>query len=89
MTALNEFKVEAVDLRNPTNKFNLKFVQATPDFSHAEKALEPEFYDQSDKKRGYGPVAFAIDGKADIAWGIAAGHGHYPNASRCGWPAVG
>ncbi len=81
MAALTEFKVEAVDLQNPTNKVTVKFVQATADFSNAEKELEPEFYDKSDKKRVYGPVAFAIDGKTDTAWGIDAGPGRR-NQSR-------
>lgn len=75
MSALSEFKVEAVDLKEPTNKFWVKFVRATADFSNAEKELEPEFNDKTDKKRVYGPVAFAIDGKDDTAWGIDAGPG--------------
>jgi len=75
MAALSEFKVEAVDLHDPTNKFWVKFVKATADFSNPEKELEPEFNDKSDKKRVYGPVGFAIDGKDDTAWGIDAGPG--------------
>src|SRR5207249_4465581 len=75
MAALSEFKVEAVDLREPTNKVEVKFVKATADYSNPEKDLEPEFYDKSDKKRIYGPVEFAIDGKDDTAWGIDAGPG--------------
>src|SRR5881392_4166804 len=75
MAALSEFKVEAVDLQNPTNKFWVKFVKATADYSNPEKELEPEFDDKSDKKRIYGPVEFAIDGKDDTAWGIDAGPG--------------
>ena len=81
MAALSEFKVEAVDLQNPTNKVSVKFVKATADYSNAEKELESEFYDKSDKKRVYGPIAFAIDGKADTAWGIDAGPGRR-NQSR-------
>src|SRR5439155_11926328 len=75
MAALSEFKVEAVDLKEPTNKVEVKFARATADFSNPEKDLEPEFYDKSDKKRIYGPVEFAIDGKDDTAWGIDAGAG--------------
>ena len=75
MSALSEFRVEAVDLKEPTNKFWVKFVKASADFSNAERDLEPEFYDKTDKKRVYGPVAFAIDGKDDTAWGIDAGPG--------------
>src|SRR5205823_372734 len=65
MAALTEFKVEAVDLKNPTNKVQVKFLKATADFSNSEKELEQEFYDKTDKKRAYGPVGFAIDGKDD------------------------
>jgi len=75
MSALSEFKVEAVDPREPTNKVEVKFVKATADFSNPEKELEPEFNDKSDKKRIYGPVKYAIDGKEDSAWGIDAGPG--------------
>src|SRR5260221_12884936 len=75
MAALSEFNVEAVDATNPTNKFNVKFIKATADFANAEKDLEPEFDDKSGKKRIYGPIEYAIDGKDDTAWGIDAGPG--------------
>ncbi|MCI0533751.1 MAG: PSD1 and planctomycete cytochrome C domain-containing protein [Verrucomicrobiales bacterium] len=80
MAALSEFKVEAVDAQNPTNKVTLKFVKATADFANDEKPLEPEFQSESRKKkdgdkRTYGPVALAIDGNGDTAWGIDAGPG--------------
>lgn len=75
MAALTEFKVEAVDLANRTNKVEVKFVRATADFENPEKDLEAEFGDKSDKRRTYGPVAFAIDGKDTTAWGIDAGPG--------------
>jgi hypothetical protein len=81
MSALTEFKVEAVDAKNPKNKVEVKFVKATADYSNPEKELEPEFDDRSGKKRVYGPVAFAIDGKDDTAWGIDAGPGRR-NQSR-------
>ncbi|MBU6400838.1 MAG: DUF1553 domain-containing protein, partial [Verrucomicrobia bacterium] len=75
MAALSEFRVEAVDRHNPTRKLKVKFVQATADYSNPEKPLEPEFYDKTDQRRVYGPVAFAIDGSEDTAWGIDAGPG--------------
>jgi mono/diheme cytochrome c family protein len=80
MSALSEFKVEAIDAQNSTNKVNAKFVKATADFSNSEKLLEPEFQSENRKrnngdKRTYGPVAFAIDGKGETAWGIDAGPG--------------
>ena len=82
MSALSEFKVEAADLQNPTNKIEVKFVKATADFSNDEKELEPEFNDKSDKKRVYGPVEFAIDGKDSTAWGIDAGPGRRNQARK-------
>ena len=75
MAALSEFTVEAIDASVPTNKMEVKLVKATADFSHEERALEKEFDDQSGKRRPYGPVAMAIDGKDDTAWGIDAGPG--------------
>ncbi len=80
MAALSEFQVEAADAANPTNKLLVKFVKATADFENPEKPLEPEFQSASRNrrdgdKRTYGPVAHAIDGEDDTAWGIDAGPG--------------
>jgi mono/diheme cytochrome c family protein len=75
MSALSEFSVDAQDASNPTSKVKVKFVKATADFSNPEKDLEPEFDNRSGKKRVYGPVEYAIDGKDDTAWGIDAGPG--------------
>jgi len=82
MAALSQFNVEAIDAENPTNKVNIKFVQASADFSNSEKPLEAEFSDRSDKKRVYGPVAFAIDGNGDTGWGIDAGPGRRNQARK-------
>jgi mono/diheme cytochrome c family protein len=81
MSALSEFKVEASDRQNPTNKIEVKFVKASADFANAERPLEPEFQSENRKRNGgdkrvYGPVEYAIDGKGDTAWGIDAGPGH-------------
>jgi len=73
--ALTEFKVEAVDAHDPTNKLAIKFDGATADFEQSETPLEPNFDDKSNKKRVTGPVNFAIDGKEETAWGIDAGPG--------------
>ena len=81
MAALSEFKVTATDPENPTNKVSVKFIQATADFANEGKSLEAEFDDRSDKKRTYGPVSHAIDGKKETAWGIDAGPGRR-NQSR-------
>jgi hypothetical protein len=80
LSALSEFQVTATDATQPTNKVEVKFVRATADFSNAERKLDPEFQSESrNRKEGdhrtYGPVAFAIDGKEDTAWGIDAGPG--------------
>jgi mono/diheme cytochrome c family protein len=73
--ALTEFKVEAMDAQNPTNKLSVKFSTATADFDQPEAPLEPNFEDKSGKKRVTGPVQFAIDGNDETAWGIDAGPG--------------
>jgi len=73
--ALTEFKVEAMDAKNPTNKVVVKFEQATADIEQPEAPLESNFEDKSGKKRITGPVQFAMDGKDDTAWGIDAGPG--------------
>jgi mono/diheme cytochrome c family protein len=75
MSALSEFRVGAADAKNPTNKYEVKLVKATADYSNPEKPLEPEFDDRSGANRVYGPVEFAIDGNGDTAWGIDAGPG--------------
>ena len=73
--ALTEFKVEAMDAANPTNKVTVKFSRATADFAQPETPLEPNFEDKSGRKRVTGPVEYAIDGKDETAWGIDAGPG--------------
>jgi len=73
--ALTEFKVEAIDASNPTNKVEVKFTRATADFDQPEAPLEPNFEDKSGRRRVTGPAEFAIDGKDETAWGIDAGPG--------------
>lgn len=75
MSALTEFRVEILAASTNKEAQKIKFVSATADYSNPEKELEPEFDDRSGKKRTYGPVAFAIDGKEETAWGIDAGPG--------------
>ena len=82
MAALSEFKVEVQSLAQPTNRFTVKFVRAEADFSNAEKPLEAEFDNRSGKKRTYGPIAHAIDGNGDTAWGIDAGPGRRNTARQ-------
>jgi len=73
--ALTEFRVEAVDAANPTNKTQVKIAKATADYSNPERKLEANFYDKTTNNRVTGPVEFAIDGKDNTAWGIDAGPG--------------
>jgi hypothetical protein len=82
MAALSEFKVEVQSLTQPTNRFTVKFVRAEADYSNAEKPLEAEFDNRSGKKRTYGPIAHAIDGNGDTAWGIDAGPGRRNTARQ-------
>jgi hypothetical protein len=68
---------------NATIKINgkdtaLKFSKATADFGEPENTPIPGFakdQDTAKDKRVTGPIAYAIDGKADTAWGIDAGPG--------------
>ena len=73
--ALTEFQVDAIELKNPTNKVKIHFSDASADFDQPEAALEPNFEDKSGKHRVTGPIRFAIDGKEETAWGIDAGPG--------------
>ncbi|HVR75324.1 MAG TPA: DUF1549 domain-containing protein, partial [Planctomycetota bacterium] len=71
--ALTEFRVEAADAAKSSPRTEVKIVRATADFGNEERPLEPIFDDRSGKKRVTGPIAFAIDGKGETAWGIDAG----------------
>ncbi|MFM9960691.1 MAG: PSD1 and planctomycete cytochrome C domain-containing protein [Planctomycetaceae bacterium] len=85
--ALTEISVEADNAGPPaanvtrsvsegrTPKQPVKLVSATADYGNPERVLEANFFDKTDKRRVTGPVAFAIDGKDDTAWGIDAGPG--------------
>ncbi len=71
--ALTDIEVE---VQGPDGqKTPVKLVAATADYEQPEADLEPNFDDKSGKKRVVGPVAFAIDGKDETAWGIDAGPG--------------
>jgi hypothetical protein len=73
--ALTEFKVEAADAANPTNKGSVKIAKATADYGNPRRALEPNFYDKSTNNRVTGPIEYAIDGDNNTAWGIDLGPG--------------
>ncbi|MDB6005258.1 MAG: Protein of unknown function (DUF1553)/Protein of unknown function (DUF1549)/Planctomycete [Prosthecobacter sp.] len=73
--ALTEFSAEMMIDGKPTK---LKFIKASADYGEPENSpLAPFARDQdlTKDKRVTGPIAYAIDGKADTAWGINAGPG--------------
>jgi len=80
--ALTEFKVEAIEVKNPTNKVAVHFARATSDFDQPQAPLEPNFDDKTGTNRVTGPVAFAVDGKEETAWGIDAGPGRRNQARK-------
>ena len=73
--ALTEFEVEAAPADAPQKAAKVKITKATADINPPETPLESIFEDKSGKRRVTGPVAFAIDGKAETAWGMDAGPG--------------
>ncbi len=73
--ALTEFKVTAEDATDPKKKVQVKFVRATADFANERKQLGELYADRNGKRGFTGPADYAIDGKADTAWGIDAGPG--------------
>lgn len=79
--ALSEFKVTAAPADHPEQAKEVKLVRATADVSPPERPLEAMFDDKSKTPRVTGPVAMAIDGKNETAWGIDIGPGR-SNVSR-------
>jgi mono/diheme cytochrome c family protein len=73
--ALTEFEVEASPLSAPDKVTKVKFVAATADVNPQEAPLHAIFDDKSGRRRVTGPVAYAIDGKDETAWGIDVGPG--------------
>lgn len=73
--ALTEFKVEAINKENPSERVQVKFSLATADFGNERRPLEAMYHDKSDKERVTGPVTYAIDGDDLTAWGVDAGPG--------------
>lgn len=71
-SALTEFKVRAWPVGHPEQAADVKFKQAAASVNAAEKPLDRIYSDKTDRKRVIGPVAFAIDGVDETAWGIDA-----------------
>jgi mono/diheme cytochrome c family protein len=59
----------------PAKPTKVKIARATADINLPETPLESIYNDKSGKRRVTGPVAFAIDGKQETAWGTDAGPG--------------
>ncbi len=75
--ALTEFEVEIepVGAAPDAKPVPVKLASATADVNPRETVLAPIFDDKSNRRRVTGPVAFAIDGKEETAWGIDVGPG--------------
>ncbi len=73
--ALTEFEVEVAPADAPSKVQRVTFSRASADVNPPEAPLDPIFDDKSGQKRVTGPVAFAIDGKDETAWGIDIGPG--------------
>jgi hypothetical protein len=75
LCALTEFKATAAPVDHPDQVQELAFSAATADVNPPEAPLEAIFHDKTDRRRVTGPVAFAIDGVDETAWGIDIGPG--------------
>ncbi len=73
--ALTEFDVEAAPSGDPGKFAKIAVSEATADVNPAEAPLDAIYNDKSNKTRVTGPVAYAIDGKDETAWGIDVGPG--------------
>jgi hypothetical protein len=72
--ALTEFEVDIVPIEQPDAKAEkIKVIRATADINLPEAPLAAIFDDKSGKKRVTGPIAYAIDGVEETAWGLDAG----------------
>ena len=73
--ALTEFKVEVASVATPDDRKWIGFRRARADFSNSERRLGKPYGDKEGNRGRTGPVAFAIDGDDDTAWGVDAGPG--------------
>ena len=73
--ALTEIRLEAAPADGKGKAVDVKISGATADVNPPEKPLDAIYEDRSNRKRVTGPVAFAIDGKDETAWGIDVGPG--------------
>ncbi len=71
--ALTEFEAEYAPVEDPKKITKVKIVKATADINLPERELEKIYFDKSKNRRVTGPIAYAIDGDDNTAWGIDAG----------------
>jgi mono/diheme cytochrome c family protein len=69
-SALTEFKVRAWPVGHPEQATAVKFTQAAASINAPEKPLHKIYADKTERRRVIGPIAFAIDGVDETAWGI-------------------
>ena len=81
---LTEFEAEAAPADEPSKVTRVKFTRATAVVDLPEAPLDTIYDDKSGKLQAgvTGPVAYAIDGNGDTAWGIDAG----PGRAQRPWP---
>ena len=73
--ALTEFEVEAAPADAPDRPVRVKIARATADVNPPETVIDAIYDDRTGRRRVTGPVAFALDGKDETAWGIDVGPG--------------
>ncbi|MFN0088393.1 MAG: DUF1549 domain-containing protein [Blastocatellia bacterium] len=73
--ALTEFEVEAAPASDEKKKTKVRIAGASADVNPPETELRPIFGDKTNRRRVEGPIAYAIDGKEETAWGIDIGPG--------------
>jgi len=73
--ALTEFEVEAAPVSAPQELVKVKFRAAAADLELEEEPLAAQFHDKTDTQRVTGPLAYALDGKEETAWGTDSGPG--------------
>jgi hypothetical protein len=75
LCALTEFRVDAAPASDGGKRAEAKIASATADANPAEKELDKIYDNKSGKRRVTGPIAYALDGVNETAWGIDIGNG--------------
>ena len=77
LCALTDIRLTAVNPKDEKQSTNIKFTEASADFSNERHELPPKYSDKKGVRGFTGPVAYAIDGDNSTAWGIDAGNGRF------------